>query len=78
MWEKVDIRNEASWLGTPSIEAKVAHDALAIASRVCREMTLRPAPCLEERLIEVGRAGLLKKPTQSVEYALLMNIGAPE
>jgi hypothetical protein len=29
-------------------------------------------------LIEVDRAGLLKKPTQSVDYVLLMNIGAPE
>ncbi|BBB96620.1 hypothetical protein BE61_20510 [Bradyrhizobium elkanii USDA 61] len=78
MWETVDIRNEAGWLGTPSIEAKVAHDALAITSRVCREMTLRRAPCIEECLIEVGTAGLLKKPTQTVDYALLIDVGAAE
>ena len=40
MWEAVDIWDEASGLGALTIEAKVAHDTLAIAPRVCREMTL--------------------------------------
>jgi hypothetical protein len=40
MWKAVDIWDEASRLGTLPIEAKVAHDTLAIASRVCREMSL--------------------------------------
>jgi hypothetical protein len=39
-WEAIDIRNEATWLGTLTIETKVAHDTLAIAPRVCRKMTL--------------------------------------
>jgi hypothetical protein len=40
MWEAVNIRDEASGLCALTIEAKVAHDTLAIASRVCRKMTL--------------------------------------
>ena len=78
MWKAVNVWDEASGLGALTIEARVAHDTLAIALRVCREMTLRRARRLEDRLIEVGTAVLRETSPQSADYALLMNISAPE
>ena len=75
---RVELRNEAAGFTSLAVEAEVAHNTLAIAARVCGEMTLRCAPRIKGCMIEVDTAVLHHEATQRFDDLLLMDIRAPK